>query len=102
MCSVDRKRRSSETSCELTLLGAALRHPGLLHTSRGSARIMVSVVMSSDTRVPEISLALSTLARQPTTYRGPLLALTMTGWSKKMGQISKDPSVPQFEWHFGP
>ncbi len=39
---------------------------------------MVSVVMSSATRVPEMSLLLSTLLRQPTTYRGPLLALTMT------------------------
>ncbi len=38
----------------------------------------VSVVMSSATRVPEMSLLLSTLLRQPTTYRGPLLALTMT------------------------
>ena len=34
--------------------------------------------MSSVTRVLGVSLALSTLARQPTTYRGPLLALTMT------------------------
>ena len=40
--------------------------------------MMVSVVMSSATRVPETSLLLSTLLRQPTTYRGPLLALTIT------------------------
>jgi hypothetical protein len=40
--------------------------------------MMVRVVMSSATRVPEMSLLLSTLLRQPTTYRGPLLALTMT------------------------
>ena len=46
--------------------------------SRGKKRMMVSVVMSSATRVPEMSLLLSTLLRQPTTYRGPLLALTMT------------------------
>jgi len=46
--------------------------------SRGRARMMVSVVMSSVTRVLATSLDLSTFARQPTTYRGPLLALTMT------------------------
>ncbi len=40
--------------------------------------MMVSVVMSRATRVLGTSLALSTLARQPTTYRGPLLAFTMT------------------------
>ena len=40
--------------------------------------MMVSVVMSSATRVPGFSLALSTFVRQPTTYRGPLLAFTMT------------------------
>ena len=39
----------------------------------------VSVVMSSATRVPGFSFALSTFVRQPTTYRGPLLAFTMTG-----------------------
>jgi hypothetical protein len=42
------------------------RHAGL-RTSRGSARMMVSVVMSSATRVPLVSLLLSTLVRQPTT-----------------------------------
>jgi hypothetical protein len=36
-------------------------------TSRGSARMIVSVVMSSATRVPLVSLTLSTLVRQPTT-----------------------------------
>jgi len=36
-------------------------------TSRGRARITVSVVMSSATRVPGGSLARSTLARTPTT-----------------------------------
>ena len=36
-------------------------------TSRGSMRMMVSVVMSSATRVVGSSLALSTFTRQPTT-----------------------------------
>jgi hypothetical protein len=45
-------------------------------------RMMVSVVMSRATRVPAVSLVLSTLLRQPTTYRGPLLALTMTAGMK--------------------
>ena len=40
--------------------------------------MMVRVVMSSATRVPAVSLSLSTLFRQPTTYLGPLLAFTMT------------------------
>lgn len=48
------------------------------HTSRGSARMMVRVVMSSVTRVLGVSFSLLTFGRQPTTYRGPLLALTMT------------------------
>lgn len=39
----------------------------LARTSLGSARMMVSVVMSRATRVPLVSLALSTLLRQPTT-----------------------------------
>mmetsp|Transcript_24163 Transcript_24163/g.62253 ORF Transcript_24163/g.62253 Transcript_24163/m.62253 type:complete len:276 (-) Transcript_24163:152-979(-) len=46
-------------------------------TSRGSARMIVSVVMSRATRVPFVSFALSTFDLQPTTYRGPLEALTM-------------------------
>mmetsp|Transcript_49545 Transcript_49545/g.112472 ORF Transcript_49545/g.112472 Transcript_49545/m.112472 type:complete len:296 (+) Transcript_49545:497-1384(+) len=46
-------------------------------TSRGSGRMMVKVVMSSATRVPGISLALSNLFLQPTTYRGPEEALTI-------------------------
>lgn len=45
--------------------------------------MMVSVVMSSATRVPGFSLALSTLVRMPTTYRGPLLAFTMTAAQPK-------------------
>lgn len=49
-----------------------------VYTSRGRIRIMVSVVISSTTRVPEASFSLSTLLRQPTTYLGPLLALTIT------------------------
>ena len=40
--------------------------------------MMVSVVISRATRVPCFILALSTLERQPTTYRGPDDALTMT------------------------
>ena len=48
------------------------------HTSRGRVRIIVKVVMSSTTRVPDVNFSLSTLLRQPTTYRGPLLAFTIT------------------------
>jgi hypothetical protein len=44
--------------------------------------MMVSVVISKATRVPCFSLALSTLERQPTTYRGPDDALTMTAVGK--------------------
>ena len=40
--------------------------------------MIVSVVMSSATRAPATSLSLSTLFLHPTTYRGPLLALTMS------------------------
>lgn len=50
-------------------------------TSRGSMRIIVRVVMSRATRVPCLSFTLSTLERQPTTYRGPEDALTMTSRS---------------------
>lgn len=50
----------------------------LLLTSLGSVRMMVSVVMSRATRVLVVSLVLSTLLRQATTYLGPLLAFTMT------------------------
>lgn len=39
---------------------------------------MVRVVMSSATRVPCLSFALSTFDRQPTTYLGPEEALTIT------------------------
>ena len=39
--------------------------------------MMVSVVMSSVTRVPETSFALSSLRRTPTTWRGPELFLMM-------------------------
>ena len=46
--------------------------------------MMVSVVMSSATRVPGFSFALSTFVRQPTTYRGPLLAFTMTAPTQDM------------------
>jgi hypothetical protein len=47
-------------------------------TSRGSARMMVRVVMSRATLVPVTSFSLSTIVLQPTTYLGPLLAFTMT------------------------
>ena len=47
-------------------------------TSLGRMRMIVRVVMSSETRTPEISFFLSTFVRQPTTYLGPLLAFTMT------------------------
>lgn len=40
--------------------------------------MMVSVVISRTTLVPAVSFSLSTLLRQPTTYLGPLLALTIT------------------------
>mmetsp|Transcript_1406 Transcript_1406/g.5136 ORF Transcript_1406/g.5136 Transcript_1406/m.5136 type:complete len:246 (-) Transcript_1406:982-1719(-) len=46
-------------------------------TSRGNARMIVSVVMSNVTRVPFTNFDLSSLVLHPTTYRGPLLALTM-------------------------
>jgi len=46
-------------------------------TSRGSARMMVYVMMSSVTRVPDVSFALSTFLRQPTTNRGPCDTFTM-------------------------
>jgi hypothetical protein len=39
---------------------------------------MVRVVISRATRVPCFSLTLSTLDLQPTTYRGPLDAFTIT------------------------
>ena len=76
-------------------------------TSRGNARMMVRVVMSSATRVPLTSFSLSSFVRTPTTYRGPLLALTMTGegagrdrsargWRKKgrRGGISQAVRLP--------
>ncbi|MFS7920893.1 hypothetical protein Hanom_Chr03g00230231 [Helianthus anomalus] len=40
--------------------------------------MIVRVVMSRTTRVPAVSFSLSTLLRHPTTYLGPLLALTIT------------------------
>ena len=46
-------------------------------TSRGNARMMVNVVMSSVTRVPFTSLLLSSFVLHPTTYLGPELAFTM-------------------------
>mmetsp|Transcript_609 Transcript_609/g.1574 ORF Transcript_609/g.1574 Transcript_609/m.1574 type:complete len:270 (-) Transcript_609:59-868(-) len=46
-------------------------------TSRGKTRMIVNVVMSSATRVPGLRLLWLNLLRHPTTYRGPLDALTM-------------------------
>lgn len=40
--------------------------------------MMVSVVMSSDTRVPAFSFATGNAGRYETTYRGPDDAFTMT------------------------
>ena len=55
--------------------------------------MMVSVVMSRATRVPGFSLALSTFVRQPTTYRGPLLAFTMTANTQESLGRSHGPSA---------
>lgn len=60
------------------------------HTSRGRARIMVRVVISRTTLVPAVSFSLSTLLRQPTTYLGPLLALTITGQKQHQAPLSKN------------
>ena len=46
-------------------------------TSLGNTRMIVKVVISKATLVPGLSLSKFNLVRQPTTYRGPLLALTM-------------------------
>ena len=54
-------------------------------TSRGSARMIVRVVMSRETRVLCTSLAFSILFLHPTTYRGPLEALTITAARRAMG-----------------
>lgn len=62
----------------LTTLRIGLKGPVHLHTSLGRYLMMVRVVISNATRVPCTSLDLSTLVRQPTTYLGPLLALTMS------------------------
>jgi hypothetical protein len=57
--------------CARHALRARAQQPGgsstAARTSRGNARMMVSVVMSSATRVPCVSLLLSSLVRQPTT-----------------------------------
>ncbi|MFS7979906.1 hypothetical protein Hanom_Chr10g00933211 [Helianthus anomalus] len=53
-------------------------HLARIRTSRGSARMIVRVVISRTTLVPAVSFSLSTLLRHPTTYLGPLLALTIT------------------------
>jgi hypothetical protein len=47
-------------------------------TSRGSIRMMVSVVISSDTRVPALSFDTGNAGRYDTTYRGPEDAFTIT------------------------
>ena len=43
-----------------------------------SHRITVNVVISNATRVPGRNFALFNCRRQPTTYRGPFVALTIT------------------------
>lgn len=62
--------------------GFNFQHPLGRLTSLGRARMIVRVVMSSATRVPAANLSLSTLLRHPTTYRGPLLAFTITAHQK--------------------
>ena len=47
--------------------------------------MIVRVVMSRATRAPATSLSLFTLFLHPTTYRGPLLALTITVRGGKTG-----------------
>ena len=46
-------------------------------------RIIVKVVMSSETRVPVLSLATGSVGRYETTYRGPEDAFTITVLYKK-------------------
>ncbi len=58
----------ASTPCLITEAPLAFHPPVRLPlTSLGSARMMVRVVMSSDTRVPAVSLLWSTLVRTPTT-----------------------------------
>jgi hypothetical protein len=49
--------------------------------------MIVNVVISKATRVPGRNLALFNCRRQPTTYRGPFVALTIT-FKKKNNQIN--------------
>lgn len=71
-------------------------------TSRGRKRMIVSVVMSRATRVPDMSLLLSTLLRQPTTYRGPLLAFTMTACEENNETQSSSGQALSFVVHSRP
>ena len=47
-------------------------------TSVGKALIIVRVVISKATLLPARNFVLSTFTRHPTTYRGPLLAFTIS------------------------
>lgn len=83
---IDRTSRSSLICSDSPPIPAKLAFPGsstdMLYTSgstsRGKILMMVKVVISSATRVPAFSLSFGTLFRQPTMYRGPEAALTMT------------------------
>lgn len=53
--------------------------------------MIVNVVISKATRVPCRNLALFNCRRQPTTYRGPFVALTIT--TKKTANINHSSQV---------
>ena len=52
--------------------------------------------MSSATRVPDVSFAFSTLPLHPTTYRGPLLAFTITAKTRTSKLGSRYETDQQF------
>jgi len=59
--------------------------------------MMVRVVMSRATLVPVTSFPLSTLVLHPTTYRGPLLAFTMTAqkhWVTSQARLQRSALRP--------
>jgi len=66
---IDLARQMAVKTCQMKSVCAQNKH---------AYRMIVRVVMSSDTRVPCFSSFLSMLRRQPTTYRGPFVAFTMT------------------------
>mmetsp|Transcript_29395 Transcript_29395/g.68850 ORF Transcript_29395/g.68850 Transcript_29395/m.68850 type:complete len:270 (-) Transcript_29395:72-881(-) len=65
-------------------------------TSRGRMRMMVSVVMSSATRTPGLSLSRFSRVRHPTTYRGPLDALTM--YRSESRRLRTSPMIWPTDW----